>query len=186
MPRGIQVASGTKQDVRALLQAPELFQEGAFINGQWISKSQDGTTFGVYNKATGALLGSLPNLGVEETEQAIQAASDAFKPWAATPAVQRSALLRKLHDALISHREDIARLIVLENGKAWPDAFGEVNYGAGYIDYYSAEAIRMPGGAPTPTAPGVVNTVITRPVGVAALIKPWNFPLGSTFPSLPL
>lgn len=181
MPAGIQVAPGTKQDVRALLKEPQLFQQGAYIDGKWVTKAQDGTTFDVFNKASGALLGSLPNMGVAETEQAIAAAADAFKPWAARPATERSALLRRLYEALMANREDIAKLIVLENGKAWPDAFGEVAYGAGYIDFYSAEAMRLPGSTPTPAVPGVVNTVITRPVGVAALIKPWNFPLGSMF-----
>jgi succinate-semialdehyde dehydrogenase/glutarate-semialdehyde dehydrogenase len=121
--------------------------------------------------------GEVPNLGAEETNRAIAAAQEAFPSWAARPAKERGVILRRWFELLQRHRDDIARLITRENGKTFKEAQGEVDYGAGFIEFYADDATRALGETIPAPAPGRRLLAEREPVGVCAAITPWNFPL---------
>lgn len=108
--------------------------------------------------------------------QAVGAAHDAFQIWSQTPARQRAEVLRKAFEIMTDEIEDCALLITLENGKAWHDAMGEAAYAAEFFRWFSEEASRIAGDFRY--APNRDKTIIVdhRPVGVAYMITPWNFP----------
>jgi succinate-semialdehyde dehydrogenase/glutarate-semialdehyde dehydrogenase len=87
-------------------------------------------------------------------------------------------MLIRLHELFLEHAKDIGRLIVWENGKAWSDAYGEAFYSASYVNWFAGEATRQYGDVVPSALPGQRNVVIKQPVGVAALLVPWNFPAG--------
>jgi len=115
---------------------------------------------------------------VEDTRKAIDVAAETFKTFRHTAAGERQKMLLKLHELFNTHAKDIARLIVWENGKAWSDAIGEAAYSASYVNWFAGEAIRQYGDVVPSALPGQRNIVIKQPVGVAALLVPWNFPAG--------
>ncbi len=148
---------------------------GLYIGGAWVA-SADGRVIDVTDPATGDLLASVADGTVEDGLAAVAAAYDAGPAWAATPPRKRSEILRRAFELMIEHSEDLARLITLENGKALPDARGEVAYAAEFFRWFSEEAVRATGDVQT--APGGANhiLVIRQPIGVSILVTPWNFP----------
>jgi succinate-semialdehyde dehydrogenase / glutarate-semialdehyde dehydrogenase len=102
-----------------------LFVEKAYINGQWVS-AKSGSTFKVKNPATDEVIGSVPESGLEDLNDAIQAASRALDSWKRQSGRQRGRILRKLADLLLENKEDLSKIITAENGKAKADAVGEV------------------------------------------------------------
>lgn len=157
------------------LHKPSLFRNQTYINGHWCF-ADNGSTFPVTNPATGEVLGHLPDMGENETHRAIQAAQAAFPDWRARSAGDRAAFLRRWHDLLLAHQEDLGRILTAEQGKPLPEAIGEIRYGASFIEWFAEEARRVYGD----TIPGHEADkrilVILQPVGVAGIITPWNFP----------
>lgn len=145
------------------------------INGEWV-ESKSGKTLEVYNKSTLATIGSVPDMGLEDVKEAIDAAYEAGKSWKAKTAKERSDLLYALYAELQANAEDLAKIIVGENGKSLTEAKGEVAYSNSFIQWFAAEAQRTYGQVIPAPLPGVRNVVIKQPVGVAGLITPWNFP----------
>ena len=145
------------------------------IAGRWIDAS-DHQTFDVDDPATGEVIASVANASVEDGLAAVSAASAALPGWAATPPRQRAELLRRTFELMTERAEDFARLIVRENGKALPDARGEVAYAAEFFRWYAEEAVRAEGHVQT--APAGTNRILVlrQPIGVSILITPWNFP----------
>src|SRR5690606_20684997 len=96
--------------------------------------------------------------------------------WAATPPRRRSEILRRCYELMIERKQMLAELISLENGKALPDAEGEVAYAAEFFRWFSEEAVRLNG--EVSVAPGGSNRILVQyqPIGVSVLITPWNFP----------
>lgn len=127
---------------------------------------------------SGKVLGTVPDMTVEDVRKAVDVAAETFKTFRNTSIMERQKMLLRLHDLLIKHDKDIARLIVWENGKAWADAYGEVLYSASYIQWFAGEAVRQYGDVVPSAIPGQRNVVIKQPIGVAALLVPWNFPAG--------
>ena len=113
----------------------------------------------------------------QDTEEAILAANEAFDTWSKTTAHYRHDLLLSLFYKIRDNSEDLARLIVAENGKALSDARGEVNYANSYVQWFAEQTLRIQGYTTPSAQPGVRTTVIRQPVGVAGLLAPWNFPL---------
>ncbi|MBY5992216.1 NAD-dependent succinate-semialdehyde dehydrogenase [Ferrimonas balearica] len=151
----------------------QLIRKTSFINGQWQDAAD---TFEVRNPANGQLLAEVGNAGADEATAAVEAAYQAQKAWAATPAAQRAALLMAWHDAMLAHQEDLARLLTLEQGKPLAEAKGEIAYGASYVKWFAEEAVRVYGDTiPAPSADKRV-LVVKQPVGVVGSITPWNFP----------
>jgi succinate-semialdehyde dehydrogenase/glutarate-semialdehyde dehydrogenase len=143
------------------------------IGGSWVPGHG---RFPVADPATLTDLAEVADAGVDEGLAAVDAAADAFPDWAARPARERAEILRAAFELMTSELEDCARLIVLENGKAWSDAMAEARYAAEFLRWFSEEAVRVAGGFRD--APAGDKTIITdhRPAGVAYLITPWNFP----------
>lgn len=108
--------------------------------------------------------------------RAVDAADAAAAGWRATPARQRAEILQRWFQLMTQHAEELATLIALENGKALPDARGEVAYAAEFFRWYAEEATRIPGEY-RHTPSGSHNILVDHePIGIAVLITPWNFP----------
>ncbi|MFV0253106.1 MAG: NAD-dependent succinate-semialdehyde dehydrogenase [Beutenbergiaceae bacterium] len=146
-----------------------------FIGGANLSSS-DGSRFDVIDPATGAAIASVANGTEQDALACVQAAADAGASWAATPPRERGEILRRAFELMIEREEQIAELMVRENGKAFADALGETRYAAEFFRWYSEEAVRLSG--ELATAPSGSNSIMVmrQPIGVSLLITPWNFP----------
>ncbi|WP_028884248.1 NAD-dependent succinate-semialdehyde dehydrogenase [Taylorella asinigenitalis] len=152
-----------------------IFKQQVLIGDQWMD-AYSGETIEVSNPATGETVGTVPKMGTKEAEQAVEAAQRALPQWSAMSANERSDLLRKWYDLIIEHKEDLARLLTIEQGKPLKEAEGEILYGAAYIEWFAEEAKRVYGDTiPAPSGDKRI-VVIKQPVGVCAAITPWNFP----------
>lgn len=145
-----------------------------FIDGDW----RDGSagTFDVLNPSTGEPITAVARAGTDDLDAALAAASRALPGWAATAPRERGEVLRRTFEAMIAHTDELAHLMSLEMGKALSDAKGEVSYAAEFFRWFSEEAVRIDG--ILKTAPSGANRILTfrKPVGVALLLTPWNFP----------
>ncbi len=145
------------------------------IGGKWVD-ADSGETINVNNPATGEIIGTIPKSGKAETARAIAAAQAAFETFRKTSALERSKMLRRLHDVILENQETLARLLTMEQGKSIVEARGEVGMSAGYVLWYAEEARRTYGDlVPSPWADRRIM-VTRQPVGVIAAITPWNFP----------
>ncbi|WDU51301.1 NAD-dependent succinate-semialdehyde dehydrogenase [Taylorella equigenitalis] len=154
---------------------PLIFKQQALIGDQWMD-ALSGETIVVTNPATGETVGTVPKMGTKEAEQAVEEAQMALPNWSVLPANERSNLLRKWFDLMIEHKEELARLLTIEQGKPLKEAEGEILYGAAYIEWFAEEAKRVYGDTiPAPSGDKRI-VVIKQPVGVCAAITPWNFP----------
>ena len=146
-----------------------------FIGGAWVA-GRDGRRIPVLDPATGDELTTVADGTVDDGLAAVAAASAALPAWAATAPRQRGEVLRRAFELMTERAEDLARLIVLENGKALADARGEIGYAAEFFRWFSEEAVRAVGAVQT--APSGANRILVlrQPIGVAVLVTPWNFP----------
>lgn len=145
------------------------------IGGKW-ANAKSGATVSVFNPATKEELGTVPEMGIEETKDAIKAAGEAFVTWSKTTAKQRHDILMKFHRLMKEHENDLARIITLENGKALADAKNENTYSASFIEWFAEEAVRTYGEHIPSSFKNIRNVVIKQPVGVVSILTPWNFP----------
>jgi succinate-semialdehyde dehydrogenase/glutarate-semialdehyde dehydrogenase len=152
-----------------------LLREACYIDGLWVP-ADEGGTLRVGNPATGAALGSVPNMGAGETRRAIGAAKRAFPAWAARTAKDRANLLRRWFDLMMEHQEDLAALMTAEQGKPLAEARGEIAYAAAFIEWFAEEAKRLYGDVIPGHQPDKRILVLRQPIGVVAAITPWNFP----------
>ncbi|KAF9534622.1 succinate-semialdehyde dehydrogenase [Crepidotus variabilis] len=157
------------------LKDPSLIKFQGLINGKWVD-SKSGEKISVTNPATNEELGSVPEMGLEETKEAIEAASKAFPSWSKTTAKHRHDVLMKLFQLMQQHDDDLGRLITLENGKPLAEAKGENAYSASFIEWFAEEAVRTYGDHIPCAMPNTRNLVIKQPIGVVAIMTPWNFP----------
>jgi succinate-semialdehyde dehydrogenase/glutarate-semialdehyde dehydrogenase len=154
----------------------KLIKTGSFINGEWLNAAS-GKTFPVINPATGTTIANVSDLTPAEVSTAIDMAANAFLTWKLTTAKERSLLLKKWFQIIIANKEELARLMTMECGKPFSESLTEVDYGAGFIEWFAEEARRIYGVViPQHTADRRLLT-IKQPVGVVAAITPWNFPL---------
>ncbi|WP_411820271.1 NAD-dependent succinate-semialdehyde dehydrogenase [Hyphococcus formosus] len=151
------------------------FRQACFIGGEWLADSAD-AVIEVTNPATGENLGTVPDLGREETRKAIAAASEAFPAWRAKPAAERAKYCHDIHDALMDHQDELGELLTREMGKPLNEAKGEIAYGAAFFKWFAEEAIRIYGDVIPSPWPNKRIVVTKEPVGVVASITPWNFP----------
>ncbi len=146
---------------------------GPFVAGEW-SSGNGGMP--VLDPATEDVLVEVGLAEASDAAAAVTAAHDALSDWAATPPRDRAEILRRTFELMREREEDIAELIVLENGKAFSDALGEARYAAEFFRWFSEEAPRVGGEVRlSPTGDKRIMTV-RQPVGVAVMITPWNFP----------
>jgi len=158
----------------ATLKDPSLLKTEGLINGQWVAGA---SRFAVHDPATGLKLADVANLGPQDAQAAIDAANAAWPAWRSKTAKERSIILRKWYDLLMQHQDDLGRIMTAEQGKPFPEAKGEVAYGASFVEWFAEEAKRVNG----ETLPQFDNNrrllVLKQPIGVCAAITPWNFPL---------
>lgn len=159
-----------------MLQNPDLLVSAALVGGDWMDKAPSGKSFDVLNPSTGEVITSLPDLGVEETRAAIDAAYEAQKDWAAKTGKERGAVLRKLNDLMVANADDLGAILTAEMGKPFAEAKGEILYGASFIEWFAEEAKRVYGDVIPGHQPDKRIIVLKQPVGVVASITPWNFP----------
>jgi succinate-semialdehyde dehydrogenase/glutarate-semialdehyde dehydrogenase len=160
---------------RGKLNEPDLLVSRASIGGEWIADGK--APIAVDDPFTLETITEVPNLGAEDTGRAIDAAAEAFPAWAAKPAKDRGAILRKWFELIERHAEDLARIMVRENGKTLADARAEVAYGNGFMQFFAEEATRTLGEVIPAPQEGRRIFATREPVGVCAVITPWNFPL---------
>ena len=158
-----------------VLSDPDLFRTRAYIDGGWVA-ADSGATFPVVNPATGEALAQLPRLGAAETRRAIEAAERALPAWQGLLAKDRARILRDWADLMVAKQEDLAVLMVLEQGKPLAEARAEIAYAASFLEWFGEEAKRVYGDTIQPTLPDRRVLVLKQPVGVGAGITPWNFP----------
>jgi succinate-semialdehyde dehydrogenase / glutarate-semialdehyde dehydrogenase len=147
---------------------------GLLIGGQW-STGRAGT-LPVVNPATEDAISEVADASPEDGLDAVRAAAEALPRWSARPPRERGECLRRAYELMMARSEQLARLMVVENGKALRDARGEIAYAAEFFRWYAEEAVRIDGSLSI--APSGANRImaIRQPVGVSYLITPWNFP----------
>lgn len=154
---------------------PALLRSAAYVAGRWTGAA-DGATFEVANPADGATLGDVASLAAHESALAVDAAHEAFAGWAGALPQERARLLRRWHELVVAGREDLAWIMTLEQGKPLSEARGEIDYAASFIEFYAEETRRPNIEGVTSHLPDAEMELWREPVGVAALITPWNFP----------
>jgi len=150
--------------------------DGLFVGGSWRG-AEDGGTLEVADPSTGEVIKRIASATAADGRAALDAACDASRPWARTPARERAELLRRAFDLLAQRREDFALLMTLEMGKPLAEARGEIAYGGEFLRWFSEETPRILGRyGPNPEGSGRM-IISQHPVGPCLLITPWNFPL---------
>lgn len=155
------------------MSAIDLRPDACLIDGQWRTGEQ---WLDVHNPADDRLVARVPAMGAGETQEAVDAAARALPGWAALPASARAEALMRYHDLVLAHREELARILTIEQGKPLAEARGEIGYAASFISWFAAEAMRAYGEVIPATQADRRIMVIKQPVGVVAAITPWNFP----------
>ncbi len=152
-----------------------LFRNFSYVGGRWRAAAT-GATLAVTDPATGATVGHVASLSAAESATAVEAAHAAFPGWAGRLPQARSALLRSWFQLILAHKDDLARIMTVEQGKPLSEARGEIDYAASFVEFYAEEAKRPNIESVTSHLPDAEVELWREPVGVAALITPWNFP----------
>ncbi len=162
------------------LSRKDLLVSAGYIGGQWVdvrqAEEEDRKTFSVKDPATGDVIATLPDLGVGGAKAAIESAFGAQQEWKTRTGKERASVMRKLHDLMIEHVDDLAAILTAEMGKPFAEAKGEILYGASYVEWFAEEAKRIYGDVIPGHQADKRIVVIKQPIGVVASITPWNFP----------
>jgi acyl-CoA reductase-like NAD-dependent aldehyde dehydrogenase len=147
----------------------------SYIDGQWIAGSGSASDenpsdldrpVGEYGQADAAL-----------TAQAVEAAAAAAPKWALSTPQQRADILDAVGSEILARKEELGRLLAMEEGKTLPESIGEAARAGQIFKFFAGEALRIPGEKLASTRPGVDVEITREPVGVVGIIAPWNFPL---------
>ncbi|HAV3469520.1 succinate-semialdehyde dehydrogenase (NADP(+)) [Acinetobacter baumannii] len=152
-----------------------LFRQQAFVAGKWCDADHQQTSE-ILNPATLEIIGTVPNMGKAEAERAIEAAKEAWPLWKNKTAKDRSIILKKWFDLIISNADELAFILTSEQGKPLAEAKGEILYAASFIEWFAEEAKRVYGDIIPSLYPDARIVVNKQPIGVVAAITPWNFP----------
>jgi malonate-semialdehyde dehydrogenase (acetylating) / methylmalonate-semialdehyde dehydrogenase len=147
-----------------------------FINGEWVNSKRD-QTLDVPNPATNELLTKVPVSSKEDVNLAVAAAKEAFKSWKKVPVPKRARILFKYHTLLSDNHEELAKLIVQENGKAFKEAYGEVQRGIECVEFAAGAPTLMMGESLSGIAEDIDSEMFRYPLGVVGGITPFNFPM---------
>ena len=153
----------------------DLLRQRAYLDGAW-AEADSGETFAVVNPATGETVAHVPRMGAAETRRAIEAAQRALPAWRARPARERALILRRLAGLMDERADELAALMVTEQGKPLVEAKAEVQYALSFYEWFGEEAKRLDGSIVPSPWPGKQILVTREPIGVTAGITPWNFP----------
>ncbi len=154
---------------------PLLFRSLCYIDGRWVH-SDRGSSIAVHNPADQSMLGHVPMLEESQIQQAVAAAHDAQRLWRYVPVGERAGYLHRWAALMTENRGDLAKILSLEQGKPITEALGEIDYAASFIPWYAEQAKRLDGQVIPSHLADAQSGTVKEPVGVAALITPWNFP----------
>ena len=157
------------------LNDPGLLRDRCCVGGEWLA-APEGASLEVRNPATGALLGTVPDMRAQGARQAIVQAHQALAGWRARTAKERAAVLRRWYELTVQHVQDLATILTAEQGKPLAEARGEILLGANYLEWFGEEAKRVYGEIIPGHQADKRLLVLRQPVGVVAAITPWNFP----------
>ncbi|MDQ0391907.1 NAD-dependent succinate-semialdehyde dehydrogenase [Labrys monachus] len=152
-----------------------LLRELAYVDGRW-TQAPDAASFEVRDPFSGIVIAHVAGLGADDATRAVDAAARAFPAWKALAPQDRAGRLRAWYDHVRAAREDLALLMTLEQGKPLAESRGEIDYAASFIEWYAEEGKRVNAESVTSHLPGAHMMVSREPLGVAALLTPWNFP----------
>jgi succinate-semialdehyde dehydrogenase/glutarate-semialdehyde dehydrogenase len=164
-----------KSAAAAAAAEPTTIPNKLYIAGMWRDAS-DGSEFEVLDPATGELITRVASATPEDAKAAVDAAEAARPAWAATAPRTRAAVLLRAYEVMMERSDELAALIVRENGKSWADAKGEVTYAAEFFRWYAEETPRIGGHLQTAPNGDKRIMVIHQPIGTSVLVTPWNFP----------
>ncbi len=163
----------TSSDLAASLEDAGLLETRSRIGSAWIAGD---ARFAVTDPATGTEIARVADLSAKDAGRAVGVAHAAFEGWSVSLPQERARVLHAWYRAMIAHREDLARIMTAEQGKPISESRGEIDYAASFLEFYAEEARR-------PNIEGVTShlkdaevELWREPVGVAALVTPWNFP----------
>lgn len=152
-----------------------LLRDQAYVNGKWIGGMKK-ETFPVYNPVDKSVIACVPDMDVEDTKFAINSASKAFLSFKNTTAKERSDLIRRWYDLMVKHSDELASILTMENGKSIEESKAEIRYGNSFVEWFSEEARRIEGEILQAPIRNRQLFLFKEPIGVAALVTPWNFP----------
>lgn len=159
------------------LKNPALFRTHGYANGQWLDSV---STFGVYDPGLypqpEAKIADVASYTKHDYDLAIQAANDAFQTFRTTTGRDRATLLSTMYQLMKDNQDDLAKLIVYENGKPYADALGEVTYAASFFQWFAEMAPHVSGDMVSSANGSHRIMTVRQPVGVCGIITPWNFP----------
>ena len=155
------------------LKNQNLFNEKNFINGQFVDAREK---ISVFNPSSEALLGTVPNLPLDQIKSAISSTTLAFQQWKKFTGKERAKILRNWYELILANLEDLATILSSEQGKPLAESRGEILYGANFVEWFAEEAKRISG--EIISAPKANQKILAtrEPIGVVAAITPWNFP----------
>ena len=148
-----------------------------YINGKWVD-ARSGETFQSINPANKEeVVGIVPKSGQQDVDDAVKAAREAYEGWRMTPPPRRGEILFKVAELLLKKKEDLARLETREMGKVLPEGRGDVQEAIDMGYYMAGEGRRLAGETVPSELPDKDMKSVRVPIGVFALITPWNFPI---------
>lgn len=151
------------------------WKQSCYVNGEWID-ARSGSVLTVTNPADDSVIGTVPNLGREETEAAIAAAVAAWPAWRALPAKKRGEYLHRWHDLILENVKELSVILTMEQGKPLAESRVEVASAATFLDWSAEECRRTYGETIPCIVPGKQAITVKQSIGVSAAITPWNFP----------
>ncbi|MBS1861840.1 MAG: NAD-dependent succinate-semialdehyde dehydrogenase [Actinobacteria bacterium] len=152
-----------------------LWRQDLLIDGAWTAAADD-RRIAVTDPASGAVVANVADGDGDDARRAIDAAAGALAEWSGRTALERARVLRAWFDLIVAAADDLARILVAEQGKPLAEARGEVLYGAGFVEWFAEEAKRAYGDLVPTNVAGRRILVLKQPIGVCAAITPWNFP----------
>jgi len=148
-----------------------------FINGEWVEASQNSKKIPVPNPATEEVLAYVPLSSSEDLETAVLVAKNAYSTWSKTPVPRRARILFTFQQLLVKHWDELAKLITIENGKSYKEAYGEVQRGIECVEFAAGAPTLMMGKQLPDIATNIESAMFRYPVGVIGGITPFNFPM---------
>ncbi|MBL4748611.1 MAG: NAD-dependent succinate-semialdehyde dehydrogenase [Magnetovibrio sp.] len=174
-PAKISLSSKSGETITDYLKNAGLLVETAYINGQWIKTPAD-QVITVTNPFDGSVIGTVPSLDQKAVTDAIDGAEAAFAKWSQLLPHQRAQKLRIWGELMLAEREDLGLIMTLEQGKPLAESMGEIDYAASFFDWFAGVAERNALVGITPHLARASMVTVREPVGICALITPWNFP----------
>ncbi|GKZ32061.1 succinate semialdehyde dehydrogenase NADP+ linked [Aspergillus brasiliensis] len=153
----------------------KLFREQAYVGGQWLD-APTAKTFVVKNPEDNSVLGTCPDMDHNDTITAIETAQKSFETFRHTRAQDRARILRRWYELIKENEDELARILMRENGRPITGSKQEIQYSASFVDWFAGEASRSYGYTTEGTAPGNRVVTIKQPIGVVGVLTPWNFP----------